>query len=125
MHDLALDIVRFLDSHNIGATTSSTGLAGFSFEATFELAGLPPPKAGYWIPKAKKTLEVEKSGAKYRNEKDAEKDKKYLASLSQWDFAVELANRRALAAWLEDEVKKIERQLSQPLGFPKGDDANR
>lgn len=51
--EIAEEIVNYLRSHNITATTSSTGLAGTAFEATFELAGLPPPKAGYWITKAK------------------------------------------------------------------------
>lgn len=54
--EIADEIVNYLRSHNITATTSSTGLAGMAFEATFELAGLPPPKAGYWIAKAKKTI---------------------------------------------------------------------
>ncbi|WP_139211266.1 hypothetical protein [Azotobacter beijerinckii] len=57
----ALEIVRFLDKHNIPASTSSTGLAGFAFEATFELAGLPAPKAGYWIAKAKRAFAAEKA----------------------------------------------------------------
>lgn len=51
--EIAEKIVNYLRSHNIMATTSSTGLAGTAFEATFELAGLPPPKAGYWVAKAK------------------------------------------------------------------------
>lgn len=118
-HDLAIDIVRFLDSHNINATTSSTGLAGFSFEATFELAGLPPPKAGYWISKAKKSFETEKVRENHRQEKAAEKDDEYLASLTPWDRSVELANRQALADWLDDEVRRIDNQLKQPLGLPK------
>lgn len=51
--EIAKEIVNYLHNHNIIATTSSTGLAGMAFEATFELAGLPSPKAGYWITKAK------------------------------------------------------------------------
>ena len=49
---LAFEIVDSLDDCGIKASTSSTGLAGLAFEATCELAGKTPGRAGYWLKSA-------------------------------------------------------------------------
>lgn len=48
-------IVWGLDRLHIEVTTSDTGLAGTTFTATLELAGLHAPRAGYWLRKAKES----------------------------------------------------------------------
>lgn len=55
----AIDIARELTSHGIPVTTSSTGVAGTLFEAAYDLANIPTPKASYWLKKAKQQLEAE------------------------------------------------------------------
>ncbi|TRO37658.1 hypothetical protein EQ832_12825 [Pseudomonas sp. ALS1131] len=61
---LAHEIVVSLQECNISPSTSSTGLAGYSFEAVCDLVGKEDVRAGYWLKKAlveKGQIEQERS----------------------------------------------------------------